>query len=145
MNDLVKWGLILGGVGFLFRNEIETALHLTGATAASPAATTPTAPPPPTPQIIVASDPGTPARMLTSAKSAGAIHADGDRLNAYQWAYFYQLVRGVAPPPSASLGIGDPNTLFSINEWWTLAAAAGLSGLRATPRRRSIAAHAWSY
>ena len=141
MNSVLKWGLILGGAAYLFRNEIETALHLSGATATSAA---PAAPAPPTPQIVVSSDPTTAARMLTAAKASGAIKADGDRLNAYQWAYFYQMVRGVAPPPSASLGISDPNTLFSINEWWTLAAAAGLSGL-GVARRRSFAAKAWSY
>ncbi len=144
MNGFLKWALILGGVGYLFRHEIETAIGLSTASSSAPA---PTPTPTPAPQIIVASDPTTPARMLTAAKAAGAIKADGDRLNAYQWAYFYQQVRGVAPPPSASLGISDPNTLFSINEWWTLAAAAGLSGLRATASspRRTRAAAAWGF
>lgn len=140
MKDFLKWGLVLGGVGyFFFREQIAAAAAGVTApvSASSPAA--PASPPPVTT--------GTKELIAAAAKSDPAYRSNGGRLSAYQWNFYYTAVRNVAAPSPESLGL-DGSMLLSIDEYWTAASTrGGLSGarpqLRGVRPRRSLAAQAW--
>jgi hypothetical protein len=59
-------------------------------------------------------------------------------LNADQWNYYYQLVRGVPGPAWETVFPGAPaeqrGRRMTVEEWWAAASPYGLSGLKAAGR-----------
>jgi hypothetical protein len=135
MNSTVKWVLILGGIAFLFRNQLEAMLGIAAPAAPAPQPSpAPTTTPAPTSPISDAS--GTKALILDQVKTDATYIANGGRLNINQWNFYYARVRGVPGPTSDVIGFPDASVLVSLDEYWNAMTAHGLSGLLGRIRGR---------
>lgn len=148
MRDFLKWGLLGGGVlYFFFHEQIAAAFAAPGATQTPATTTTPgaaaTTTTPASKTGAATEADGTKARILAAVKDDANYIANNGRMSAFQWNFYYRLVRGVDAKDPSELGISDPAMLISLDEYWTVATAHGLAGLRPNYRRRSLAAAAW--
>ncbi len=132
MNSALKWGLILGGAAYLFKDQLRYMISGTAADAAPPANSGAD-----TTQPAVDSSAITKAKLLAWAKTQPQYAAQGEMLDGWQWAYGYRAVRGTDP--------GDPGLFMdasrrvTLDEFWALASAHGLSGVP------NWSARAWGY
>jgi hypothetical protein len=149
MNPLLKYGLIIGAAYFLFRDQLAVMLpSLFGAHAPSPhpdqattSATSSAPPPAPATGQTPTSAATTKDLLLKWAQANAFYHQQNGLMNAWQWGYGYNAVRGGNTDFASQFA--DPSRLMTLDEFWTGVQAAGLSGLAAP--RRSAAARAWSY
>ncbi len=138
MNSALKWGLILGGAAYLLKDQL---LYMISGRAADtpPASSTPPASTGngDSTQPVVDSAAITKAKLLAWAQAQPQYAAQGGLLDGWQWAYGYRAVRGTDP--------GDPGLFMdasrrvTLDEFWQLAAAHGLSGVP------NWSARAWGY
>lgn len=153
MNNFLKYGLIAGGAYLLFKDQLAAMFPsmFGGAVSttspqqqAAPAQTTTPAAPAPT-GVTPTSAATTKDRLNAWAQANDFFKAQGNMLNAYQWNFGYNAVRGTAAPgPEVMFPAQDPNRLMTLDEYWTGVTSVGLSGVPATARP-SAAAKAWGY
>ncbi len=139
MNSIVKWGLIAGGAAYLFKDQLR--LLISGAPEETVPATTDTTPATTAPAVDSAAL--TKTRLLAWAQAQPQFMAQGQMLNGWQWAYGYKAVRNTDPGDVGTFM--DASRLVTIDEFWALATAHGLSGVRARPRPTNWTARAWGY
>lgn len=141
MNNIFKYLLIGGGLAYFFMgDQIKAALHISGQPGAPlPNEAQPVTPTPAATAPAVATEAtDTKSRMLAAASTDAQFIANGGRLSAFQWGFYYELKRGTKAKDPAALGIADPAMLLSIDEYWTAATRGGMAGIR-----RRAAARAW--
>lgn len=140
MNALVKTGLLLGGLAFLFKDQMLSALYSVDA---APAVTPTPAVPAPTPAVpvTVAAPPDVPAGasppihpslidpgVLTIAEKVLAATGAGAQLSADQWNWYWAQASGV--PQTADLFPPENRgAVMVLKEYIGRRGAAGLSGL----------------
>lgn len=145
MNPTLKLALI-GAAGYFLLKDNIAAMFGPHSSSSAQTPTTPAPPPsstpPPAPPPPATTDAqGTKALMLNAAKTDANYLAHAGRMSMWQWAFYYNYVRGGTLDP-APLFPGTPaETLMTIDEWWAGATRHGLAGI---PSSR-YAANAWSF
>lgn len=155
MNALAKTGLVVGGLAFLFKDQILSVFETTPDPAPAPVPSFPApmpvpyspapmpvpyspAPTPvayyPAPTPSAPAPPNTPANFTVAERVLTATGA-GTRLNADQWNYYWTQASGVTqttdlfPPENRA-------ATMTLLEYISRRGTAGLSGLAVVGRRR---------